>query len=128
MSETDLVKLWTDAGQGHVFAHVAELNADEKAALFKQLKAINPALVAKQLELARTTAPQEANVAPYTQGKTDEHAQANWKIGLKAVADGKCAALLLAGGQGTRLKTKSPKVRVVFEVVDVYVTQFGFFL
>lgn len=110
MDVKELRAEWTAAGQGHVFAHVDELSASEKEALFKQLKSVKPALVVKQLEQSRATPSAELAVKPFLAGKSDEHSAMHWKVGLQGVADGKCAALLLAGGQGTRLKTKSPKV------------------
>jgi UDP-N-acetylglucosamine/UDP-N-acetylgalactosamine diphosphorylase len=109
-------KAWVDAGQAHVFAHLKELSESERASLFAQLKTINPALVTKQLAAARAVTPQEMSVKPYTSGKADEHVQLHWKLGLKAIGEGKVAALLLAGGQGTRLKTKSPKVALSDDV------------
>jgi UDP-glucose 4,6-dehydratase len=102
---------WTAAGQGHVFAHESTLSVEERGALLADLKQFQPA----RLSLQFTTAMQNAAAPPSTSPPrpfqcVGEHRSAdNWALGLADVAQGRAAALMLAGGQGTRLGSDAPK-------------------
>lgn len=114
-----LQKKYTDAGQGHVFAFVDELQPVEKARLFHQLTNFDPSRVN---ELANTALnPPKTEETAVTLEPLPEVATASildsdpadlqrWhKAGLKQVAENKVAAVLMAGGQGTRLGSSAPK-------------------
>jgi UDP-N-acetylglucosamine/UDP-N-acetylgalactosamine diphosphorylase len=107
--------------QEHVFTFWDSLTADEQAQLYHQLVSIDP---------ARLTAISETVLAPNTDPKSPVGTElsplpeescastldaspeklSEWRdAGLKAIAQGKVAVLLMAGGQGTRLGSSAPK-------------------
>lgn len=109
-----LKQRWSAAGQAHVFAHEATLSGDERAALAAQLRQFAPERLAAQFATAMAAAaapplatpPQPlACRGPATVARTP----AQWAAGLTLVAQGRAAALMLAGGQGTRLGSDAPK-------------------
>jgi len=103
-------------GQGHVLNHYASLNAEEQGALLAQLEGIDVARVLSTYKLSQDEAKESAKerVEPLDSviklHKCSGEDKAKWEeAGLGAIKEGKCAFLLLAGGQGTRLGTPDPK-------------------
>eukprot|EP01062_Namystynia_karyoxenos_P009692 TRINITY_DN13426_c0_g1_i2.p1 TRINITY_DN13426_c0_g1~~TRINITY_DN13426_c0_g1_i2.p1 ORF type:complete len:488 (+),score=166.61 TRINITY_DN13426_c0_g1_i2:84-1547(+) len=112
------------AGQSHVIAHWDKLSAEQQAALDAQLADIDDrigiatlrellATVVKEHEAVSKGAaqiePPPADCLGRADG-SDPDAEARWEsIGLDLVAQGKCAACVLAGGLGTRLGYSFPK-------------------
>lgn len=105
-------------GQDHVLQHVPTLSDEETTALYEQLSSMEldkvppiPELIAtlKQQELESANqkiTPLVDRVAYSTDAATVQQVQ---PLGLKAIAQAKVAALVLAGGQGTRLGFDHPK-------------------
>lgn len=109
------------AGQGHLFHFWSQLNEAERANLQKQLEALDIERVNRIYkraiggeEEAAAHLGKEA-IEPLPEDAADsvtgDKGDGNtWRdIGLKAVADGEVAVLLMAGGQGTRLGSSAPK-------------------
>jgi UDP-N-acetylglucosamine/UDP-N-acetylgalactosamine diphosphorylase len=102
------------AGQGHVFAYVNELSEDETTALFNQLASFHVESLAGFLQAARidvsatagTITPFVSKSPPVTEDSSNSTIQT---VGLDAIRKGHVAALVLAGGQGTRLGYDGPK-------------------
>ncbi|KAI8820845.1 nucleotide-diphospho-sugar transferase [Fimicolochytrium jonesii] len=118
-----LLKRFTDAGQGHVFAFWDALSQNDRAELLDNLAKIDVDRVnrifkkatAPTDEAAATAAKDELEPLPEaafasTIGKANEAKVASWyNEGLKLIAQNKVAVILLAGGQGTRLGSSDPK-------------------
>jgi len=106
--------------QEHVFDHWAELGAEERSALLRQARRIESELDAlvdghrRALEeLAATPQPDaiqppEAICLPEFGGDPERLAPARER-GLELLAAGRVAAVVVAGGQGTRLGYPGPK-------------------
>ncbi|GMF79628.1 unnamed protein product [Aspergillus oryzae] len=114
-----LQQKYTDAGQGHVFKFVNQLNQVEKAQLFHQLSNFDPnrinELADKVLNPAKTqdgpvTLEPLPEVATASIMDSDPKDIQRWyDEGLQAVSENKVAVVLMAGGQGTRLGSSAPK-------------------
>ncbi|KAJ5180821.1 hypothetical protein N7492_004031 [Penicillium capsulatum] len=116
----ELQKKYTDAGQGHVFAFVDELQPAEKTRLFHQLTNFDPSRINELANTALNPPPKTEETAvtlePLPEVATasildsDPADLKRWhEVGLKQVAENKVAAVLMAGGQGTRLGSSAPK-------------------
>lgn len=134
-----LKQTYENAGQGQVFTFWDKLSEDEQAKFAKQLSEIDVERVNRIYENAmaavavapppkpagneaptlktsdQPTTPTADAVSPLpptscASAINNAEEEARWRsTGLKAIADGKVAVLLLAGGQGTRLGSANPK-------------------
>ena len=119
MEFSDLRKRFEAAGQGHVFKYFDELDDAQKDFLISQLSRID----LEELEnLKETLLAQKRGAeidysklepAPYIPLPADKRASKEWQKakleGQKALSEGKVAAFVVAGGQGTRLGFNAPK-------------------
>lgn len=111
-------------GQDHVFKYVDSgvVKGEEQInALLAQLRDIDPARI-NELHVSTTAAPEPSETSPQSnlemepitsfgslESASTEDKDRWFASGLKAVAEGKVAVVVLSGGQGTRLGFDGPK-------------------
>lgn len=105
------LEILTKYGQEHILKHFDELNDEEKASLLGQIELIDFSVLdnlskEKNINSVRGEfAPLGAVTVKDIAANSDEYI----RIGTEAIRNGKAAAVLLAGGQGTRLGFDKPK-------------------
>ena len=112
MNYAEAEKVLKSCGQEHVLAYWKKLGKKEREALLKQIATIEPANV-KYCQKALVAG---ADVADSSKGKAPKVASLKGAALKKAIAageaelrEGRVAALLVAGGQGSRLGYDGPK-------------------
>ncbi|KAI4474075.1 hypothetical protein M0804_015030 [Polistes exclamans] len=108
-------------GQDHLLRYWNELSKEEKDALERDISDLNlieltsyfdkatASLAAVNNKLDDKIKPIPDSKIVFAKACTNEEIQNYRSLGLKEVADGRVAVLLLAGGQGTRLGVTFPK-------------------
>jgi len=115
MDENEIRARFDKAGQGHVFQHKDDLStAAQNEGFLKQLSTIPVEKIASLYHSA--LAEQQGSVddiEPFSGAvgrKSDKMlVDASYTAGMNAIRSGQVAALVLAGGQGTRLGFDGPK-------------------
>lgn len=115
--ETEIRNRAEQAGQGHLFAWWSELERAEQASLLEQVDAIEFPLLESLVQELVLQPPKEEAVTlepapiipiPETEAETKAMDMAR-EHGEARLREGKVAALVVAGGQGTRLGFDGPK-------------------
>ena len=109
MTFNDAQKLLTGKNQSQVLKYFDNLNEEEKQGLLKQIENINWADLNK---IGSSSQSQRGEFAPPPALSIDEitsNKAVYEKAGLEAIKKGEVAAVLLAGGMGTRLGFDLPK-------------------
>ena len=117
MDESELKARYEKAGQAHVLKYLPELSASEKESLLQDLDAIKveelPGLLETALADQKNVVAIEEEITPFSKhvGRSTDRAEASaaYALGIEAIGRGEVAALVLAGGQGTRLGFSGPK-------------------
>ncbi|KAL1366382.1 hypothetical protein HN51_014214 [Arachis hypogaea] len=112
-----LLERLKDYGQEDAFALWDELTPDERHFLVKDIESLDLSRIDRIIRCSlRSQGLPTAAIEPVPESsvstvedRTQEERERWWKMGLKAISDGKVAVLLLSGGQGTRLGSADPK-------------------
>ncbi|KAL3616694.1 UDP-N-acetylglucosamine diphosphorylase 1 [Castilleja foliolosa] len=112
-----LLERLKDYGQEDAFALWDELSTEERDLLVKDIESLDLPRIDRIIRCsfhsqglpaaAIETVPE--NYVSTIEKRTMEERERWWKLGLKAILDGKLGVLLLSGGQGTRLGSSDPK-------------------
>ncbi|MDE6427153.1 MAG: UDPGP type 1 family protein [Ruminococcus sp.] len=98
-------------GQEHIFAHYDELSDDEKKKLLTQIELID-FFVLENINVENRHSSKRGKFSPLgavTIDDIEKNKEKYHSIGADAIKNGRVAAVLLAGGQGTRLGFEKPK-------------------
>ncbi|CBI27203.3 hypothetical protein VitviT2T_000117 [Vitis vinifera] len=112
-----LLERLKDYGQEYTFALWDELSAEERDLLVKDIESLDLSRVDRIIRCSlRSQGLPTAAIEPVPESsvstveeRTLEERERWWKMGLKAISEGKLAVVLLSGGQGTRLGSSDPK-------------------
>ena len=110
MTYQEAYKKLEEYGQLHVLKYYEELDEDQKAELLSQIDETDFSVL--QYTEHKDAALEVKNIAPIAALELDEierRKEEFTNIGLDAIRQGKVAAVLLAGGMGTRLGSDDPK-------------------
>lgn len=124
MTYRDALEKLKEYGQEHILKYYDELSEDDKKALLEQVELTDFSVIeqGKSGEAAR-----KGKISPLASLELDEIEanKENYKaIGMNAIQEGKVAAVLLAGGMGTRLGSDDPKgMYNIGKTKDVYIFQ-----
>lgn len=97
--------------QGHILRYYGELSESEKSNLLKQIETIDFSVL-EALKGDKDVTAKRVNIAPLgavTTKDIEKNSSKYSEIGIDAIKSRKVAAVLLAGGQGTRLGFDKPK-------------------
>lgn len=110
MTEKEIFETLTEHGQEHVFEAYKKLDDKGKEKLAAQIERIDWSIVAMagHKELAQKRGKLEP-LSAIEVSEIEKKKASYEKIGIDAIKAGKIGAVLLAGGQGTRLGSDGPK-------------------
>ncbi|MBR4085387.1 MAG: UTP--glucose-1-phosphate uridylyltransferase [Lachnospiraceae bacterium] len=110
-------------GQEHVLRYYNELSSTEQEALLTQIEQTDMSILEKCKNMEELV--KKGEISPLAAMELDEietNKESFTAIGIKAIQDGKIAAVLLAGGMGTRLGSDDPKgMYNIGETKDLYI-------
>mmetsp|Transcript_14955 Transcript_14955/g.16421 ORF Transcript_14955/g.16421 Transcript_14955/m.16421 type:complete len:482 (-) Transcript_14955:333-1778(-) len=117
VEESQVISRYKAAGQEHVLRHLGTLSVGEKEKFLKQLDSIKVEELSGLLESALAGQKEDDkndihNITPFSKhvGRTTDQAYSvSYEKGMEVIARSEVAALVLAGGQGTRLGFDGPK-------------------
>ena len=109
MNYEEARKKMSDIGQEHVFKYYDELTEEQKSSLIKQVEETDFSVLSK---IDKGASEQRGVFSPLAAMQRSEIISREKELhdaGVAAIKAGKTAALLLAGGMGTRLGSDDPK-------------------
>lgn len=116
MQFDEALNICTQFQQEHLLAHYHSLSSDKQVTLLQQIADLDFTLIKKLFaKTQQKIEPSSQNVKPFPSSTQDS--QKNYQqIGQKAINQGSVAALLVAGGQGSRLGFNGPKGSYILDL------------
>lgn len=110
-------------GQEHVLKYYGELSAAEQEALLTQIEETDMSILEKCKNMEELAKKGEISpLAAMELSEIEANKESFTATGIKAIQEGKVAAVLLAGGMGTRLGSDDPKgMYNIGETKDLYI-------
>ena len=110
-------------GQEHVLKYYDELSLAEQEALLTQIEETDMSILEKCKNMEELAKKGEISpLATMELSEIEANKESFTATGIKAIQDGKIAAVLLAGGMGTRLGSDDPKgMYNIGETKDLYI-------
>jgi UDP-N-acetylglucosamine/UDP-N-acetylgalactosamine diphosphorylase len=110
-------------GQEHVLKYYDELSLAEQEALLTQIEETDMSILEKCKNMEELAKKGEISpLAAMELSEIEANKESFTATGIKAIQDGKVAAVLLAGGMGTRLGSDDPKgMYNIGETKDLYI-------
>lgn len=110
-------------GQEHVLKYYEELSAAEQEALLTQIEETDMSILEKCKNMEELAKKGEISpLAAMELSEIEANKESFTATGIKAIQEGKVAAVLLAGGMGTRLGSDDPKgMYNIGETKDLYI-------
>lgn len=109
MTYEEARKKMSAIGQVHIFKYYDELDEEQKAALIKQVEETDFSVLGKIGKGASDKRGSFSPLAAMQRPEIEAREKELYDVGIKTIKAGKTAALLLAGGMGTRLGSDNPK-------------------
>lgn len=109
MNYEEARKKMSDIGQEHVFRFFDELSDIQKRTLLQQIAETDFSVIRRINHGAGDERGVFAPLAAMQRSEIEAREQELHDVGVKTIKEGKTAALLLAGGMGTRLGSDDPK-------------------
>lgn len=112
MTETELVHLLEELGQNHMVGHLDLMPEPVRTGFFDSLVSLDWQRIARMHRTAGpgVQPPLPGNLLPVrARAPSREERAAHRAKGMEMLAKGKCAFILMAGGQGSRLGFEGPK-------------------
>lgn len=107
MDYNHILQMLKEKGQEHLLAFYEELSPSERESLLQQIRSIDWKILSREQSRAQT-----GEIAPMkglSVAEIEEKKSVFFAVGKRLIQEGKVAAVLLAGGQGTRLGSDGPK-------------------
>ena len=111
INRDDALRILSKYGQEHILKHYDELNDEMKKELLSQIEIIDFSVL-ENLESEKNSNSSRGTFEPLGAVTIEDiasNSEEYIKTGIEAIKAGKAAAVLLAGGQGTRLGFDKPK-------------------
>ncbi len=124
MNYNEALNKLKECGQEHILEYYEELSQEQKSELLEQIELTDFSVIEQgkngAAEKKGTISPLESLELDAIEAKKDQY----MKLGMDAIKAGKVAAVLLAGGMGTRLGSDDPKgMYNIGKTKDVYIFQ-----
>lgn len=124
MNYNDVLKKLEMCGQTHILEYYDEITEAEKAELLEQVELTDFSVIEQGKNAAATKKGEIAPLESLELAAIHENEENYTKIGMDAIKEGKVAAVLLAGGMGTRLGSDDPKgMYNIGKTKEVYIFQ-----